>query len=190
MMKTNDLSRSLSDEEVVAAILKIMLRSKIWQEHKKQHQDAKLHILATPGFHINNSQESIADKTGKESTEINERLHIEKRSYQPQSVYGASITAHSPASHNIQYGRNIELTQGEKLVYGRADAGTGSQEVIAGCNCGLVFDINAANHNENNMTVTSMKVGYNAANAGYAKSDQQNTAGYGSAQQKPGYTSF
>ena len=172
MMQADDLSKSLSDEEVVAAILRIMLRSKIWQEHKKQHQDAHLHILATPGFHIKNTQESIADKTGKERTEINERIQIEKKSYQPQSVYGASITMHNPAVHNVQYGQNIPFSSGEKLVYGRADAGTGVQEVIAGCNCGLVFDINAGNHNENNMTVTSMKVGYNAANTGYTKGEQ------------------
>ncbi len=130
----------LSDEEVVQAILKIMMQSKAWQEHMRQHEGAQLHLLSTSGFQLKNEEKMVS---GAVATAASQPAMNTAVRHQYQGGYAGNTS--------------VQSSQGN-FSYGSARSGPMQQEVIAGCQCGLVLDMTAQGNVHASQTTTEAKM--------------------------------
>ncbi len=164
-IKAKTLKESLSDEEVAKAILKVMVKSKKWQEHAKQHQNAELVILATPGLNthfekkdeknlpslLNQFSERQQLRFSQETKDVKKPEPfvygpagkvLGKFSYGPQGV-GDSLFSYSSLKGNFSY----------------SNTPAGEQMVIAGCPCGMIMQVAASNGKISEEHIQSHKSG-------------------------------
>lgn len=189
-LQDRSVKHSLSDEEVAKAIVKVLMRSKVWAEHAKRHNDAQLTILSTPGLNTRfgrkdegNLPRLVLDVGGR-NADVKEEV--------PAFVYGPSGV--QPA---FSYGGISGSVGG--VAYGLQD---GQQGVIAGCNCGMILQVAASNgkvvehaqrdhglgfsfsYSANNSVLASLYGPSEFGSAGYGV----NSVSYGSSSGSSGYT--
>ncbi len=155
-LRGKSLKDSLNDEEVAKAILKVMVKSKKWQEHAKQHANAELVILSTPGLDthfekkdeknlpsllINLGERRISNEEFKAETSVKDLPKSEPAFvYGSQGeaaafFYGSRAAEKSPFSYN-----NLK---GSAFIY--QSGSDPEQMVVAGCPCGFLLQAAATN---------------------------------------------
>ncbi len=152
--KETRLEHSVSDTEVLQAILKVIQKSKKWQEHTKVHTNAQLHLLAAPGFEVTAIEPSLVLKTQKQEIK-KEATKLEQPTYttlQKQAdptiqplIYGDSKAGPSITSMYGTSGNQNFSYQHEHQMNGMYGSNNPNAMVIAGCPCGLVLEFATSN---------------------------------------------
>ncbi|MFA4886683.1 MAG: hypothetical protein WC595_00580 [Candidatus Nanoarchaeia archaeon] len=156
-LKEKSLKKSLSDEEVAKAILKVMLKSKQWKDHAKSHARAELSILATPGMNTHFEKkdegnlpkllEGLAERRQKvqEDFLFEDRLPgATKKTEEIKIEYGTKGTGnlgklnYGPSGNKDPvFGYNVSKG-GSGIGYNTPEA---EQMVVAGCPCGFILTV-------------------------------------------------
>ncbi len=183
MNASQNLDHYLSDEEVVKAILHVMMKSRSWQDHLKQHAGAKLRVLATPGFEIKDNGAAISAVVSslQEEQSASQVRTNEKLQGATQNAYAHTLITHNPVAHNAAYGSSVNLSVSENMVYGNPSLRDSEQQVIAGCSCGLVMDLRAsgASMHTQGAATSKMSINYNMLQNRYVNADTSGSSGYG-----------
>lgn len=168
-----NVEQYLSDDEVVKAILKIMLKSKAWQQHVVDHKGAQLQLLAAPGFHVHDATQSITSTVASVTTPLPKSPRVQRR----YGLYQERIPEQVRQSASVAYGSSRPAQQSTV------------QQVVAGCNCGLVLDINTVgtNMHENGAAISNFKVSYNMMQNAYVNAPENTSYGTQDAK-NTGYT--